>query len=98
MWPLETTYTFVGGGVRLVVNFTSPSIVDDLDSLSLPLTFISFEAVATDNRTHSMTVYFDVTADLMTTNNNAGIDWADVGAREFIGLNSECHEFAFSLL
>eukprot|EP00300_Choanocystis_sp_HF-7_P002429 c11848_g1_i1.p1 GENE.c11848_g1_i1~~c11848_g1_i1.p1 ORF type:complete len:679 (-),score=133.15 c11848_g1_i1:17-2053(-) len=92
VWPLETTYTFVGGGVRLTVNFTAPSILNDLSALSLPLTFISFEATTADGSPHSVAVYFDVSADSISTDTGESVDWADVSAQGYVASRVGVHD------
>ena len=62
--PTRTIYAFAEAGVRLRLTFTTPILPGDLDVLSRPLTYVSFEAMATDGKAHSVSVYFDASIDL----------------------------------
>ncbi len=57
--PTRTIYTFDGSGVRLTLTFLTPALPDDLMILSRPVTYIAWEARATDNAGHDVAVYFD---------------------------------------
>lgn len=58
----QTIYTFVCGGVDLKVTFTSPLLMDDLEVLSRPASYITFAATANDGRAHRVELYFDASA------------------------------------
>ncbi len=57
--PTRTIYTFEGEGVRLTLTFLTPALPDDLDVLSRPVTYVTWETRATDSRTHNVQIYFD---------------------------------------
>ncbi len=61
--PLSSTYTFEAGGICLEVDFTSPLLLDDLDLLSRPVSYISLSVCSIDGRDHEVRVYFDVTGE-----------------------------------
>lgn len=61
--PLSTIYEFEAGGVQLAVRFTSPLLLDDLDVLSRPASYIHLEARSTDGGEHEVTLYVDVTGE-----------------------------------
>ena len=61
--PMSTVYIFRAAGVQLTVKFTSPLLLDDLDILSTPISFISCDAVGTDGKDHDITVEFWAFAD-----------------------------------
>lgn len=58
--PTRTLYTFEGGGIMLSLTFTSPLLPDDLEVLARPVTYITWEARATDGATHDVSVYLHV--------------------------------------
>jgi len=62
--PLQTIYTFEGGGVTLGVEFSSPLLPDDLEALGRPASYIHFEAASNDGKEHDVSVYFDLSAEL----------------------------------
>ncbi|NLB43023.1 MAG: DUF4964 domain-containing protein, partial [Clostridiales bacterium] len=54
--PLSTIYVFKAAGVQLTLKFTSPLLLDDLDVLSTPISFISCDAQSVDGKDHDITV------------------------------------------
>lgn len=73
--PTNTVYEFGGGGVEVSVTFTSPLLVQDLDVLSRPVTYITWKTEATDNKTHDVQLYFDCGSELSVNNNDQMITW-----------------------
>lgn len=56
--PTKTRFTLRAGSVDLIATFWSPTITDDLDVLSTPITFIDLEAAANDGLPHDIRVTF----------------------------------------
>ena len=54
--PLSTVYTFGAAGVQLTLTFTSALLLDDLDILSTPISFISCDVIPVDGKSHDITV------------------------------------------
>ena len=54
--PLSTIYVFRAAGVQLTLTFTSPLLLDDLDILSTPISYISYDVISVDGKTHDITV------------------------------------------
>lgn len=62
--PLSTKYTFLSAGVRLTVKFTSPLLLDDLDVLSTPISFISYDVASVDGKEHDVSIELWAFADV----------------------------------
>jgi hypothetical protein len=62
--PLQTVYEFACGKVDLTVTFTSPLLMNDLDLMTRPVSYVSFKVNAADNTAHKTQVYFGVSTDL----------------------------------
>ncbi|MCF0176535.1 MAG: DUF4965 domain-containing protein [Bacteroidales bacterium] len=58
--PMQTVYGFTAGGVDLTLTFTAPMFLDDLDLLSRPVNYITYDVKANDGQTHDVDVYFEV--------------------------------------
>src|SRR5580658_2927718 len=58
--PLQSKYRFRGAGVELRVTFFTPLFPQDLDVLSRPVTYLTWEAVSTDGAAHQVDVLVDV--------------------------------------
>lgn len=52
--PLSSEYVMEYGGVRFTVKFTSPLLLDDLDILSTPVTYVDFKVEFTDGKPHKV--------------------------------------------
>lgn len=55
----RTIYTFECGDVELRLNFISPFIATDLDLLSSPFNYISYEIRSLDGKPHDIQIYFE---------------------------------------
>src|ERR1035437_8520112 len=62
--PTRTVYTFDGAGIRLTLTFMTADLPGDLDVLSRPVTYVTWEAQATDARKHTVSVYFDARSEI----------------------------------
>lgn len=66
--PTTVTYAFEGAGVRLTLAFMTPLLPEDLMIFSRPITYLTWQAVATDGNAHQVEVYYDNTAELVVNN------------------------------
>ena len=48
----QTTYTFAAGPIMLKVNFLSPLLLDELETVARPVSYLTCTATATDGRPH----------------------------------------------
>ncbi|WP_443946874.1 glutaminase domain-containing protein [Pedobacter sp. AW1-32] len=60
----QTKYDFSCGPVNLNLDFTSPLLMNDLDLMARPISYVSFKVKSTDGKTHNAQVYFGVSSDL----------------------------------
>jgi hypothetical protein len=58
--PTHTQYEFTQSGVTLELTFFTPAIMSDLDVLSRPVTYVTWDAKSTDGGTHQISVLLDV--------------------------------------
>lgn len=56
----RTIYRFADARVELTVTFCSPLLVDDLDVLARPISYVTFRIAARDGKAHHVELYFDV--------------------------------------
>ena len=57
----QTHYSFVCGPVNLDLTFISPLLPDNLDLLSRPVNYITYEVISNDGLKHDVQVYFEAT-------------------------------------
>ena len=60
----QTIYQFVCGPVNLTVTWTSPLLINNLDILSRPVSYVSFMLKSTDGNTHDAAMYFGASTDI----------------------------------
>ncbi len=64
VWPTRTIYMFEGLGVLLTLTFMTPALPDDLDILSRPVMYLTYEFRATDGKKHDVMFGFDASAEI----------------------------------
>jgi len=74
--PTRTIYQFEADGVRLSLTFMSPLLPHDLDLMSRPVTYLTWEARAIDDRTHKVELYFDCTAEWAVNTTFQKVIWS----------------------
>ena len=62
--PTQTYYTFSCGPVELDVVFTAPQLMDDLDLMSTPINYISYQVRPMDQKQHDVQFYLEATPEL----------------------------------
>ena len=60
----STYYSFDCGPVELKLVFTAPMLIDNLDLLSTPINYLSYQVTSTDGKPHDVQFYFSTTAQL----------------------------------
>ena len=59
--PTQTVYTFDCGPVALEVIFTTPLLMDDLELLSRPVSYLTYQVTSKDGASHDVQIYFEAT-------------------------------------
>ena len=72
----QSIFTLTGGGVNLTVDFLSPVEATDLKRLSMPLSDVMVTARSADGATHTVSIYFDISAEWASGNETAFVNWA----------------------
>lgn len=62
--PTRTVYEFEGAGVTLTLTFMNAALPEDVDLLSRPVTYISYEARSYNGRPHTVEVFFSASGEL----------------------------------
>ncbi len=61
--PLSSTYYFKNETVAVALTFTTPLLLDRLDILSRPASYIAYEITVLDGGEHDISFYFDISAE-----------------------------------
>lgn len=90
--PTRTLYRFANATVRVTLTFMTPTLPNDLDLMSRPVTYVSWHVASVDGKPHRVQVYFDVAADIAVNTTDqvvqldyptiAGLSVARVGTTE----------------
>lgn len=66
----STYYTFRCGGIDLDLVFTAPMLIDDLDMLSTPINYISYQVRSNDGKAHEVKFYLATTPEMALFKSN----------------------------
>ncbi|MGC3959946.1 MAG: DUF4965 domain-containing protein [Verrucomicrobiota bacterium] len=62
--PTRTIYTFEGAGVALTLTFLTPALPEDIDILSRPVTYLTYDLRATDGKKHEVSIQLDASGEI----------------------------------
>lgn len=79
--PTRTIYDFEGAGVHVTLTFTTPLLPENLDVMSRPVTYLTWDVHAVDGKEHSVSLYYDNTAELVVNTPDQAVLWS----REQVG-------------
>ncbi|MBF9255778.1 DUF4965 domain-containing protein [Pontibacter sp. 172403-2] len=60
----QTTYQFTCGDIDVTATFTSPLLLKDLELLSRPVSYVSFQVKSNDKAQHEVQLYFGASANI----------------------------------
>jgi hypothetical protein len=78
IWPLRSIYEFEAAGIAVTLTFLTPSIPSMLETVSTPLSYITWEVKATDGRAHDVSIYFDASAQIAVNQPDQKVTWSRV--------------------
>lgn len=76
----QTHYEFAAGGVDLAVTFTSPLLLDDLETLARPASYVTFRVQANDNAAHKVQIRFSASGQLAVNQPDQETEWRKFGS------------------
>ena len=71
--PMSTVYTFENETVGLELTFTSPLLLNDLEILSRPISYISYRISPKDAEKHDIHVHFGFTGEFCVDHNDQAV-------------------------
>lgn len=69
----QTLYEFVCGKVNLSLTFTSPLLINDLDIMARPVSYISAKVKSNDGASHNVQLYLGASTDIATNHDSQPI-------------------------
>jgi len=73
--PTRTGYNFRAEEVNVSLTFTTPLLPADLDVLSRPVTYLTWEVSSADGKEHSVSLYYDNSAELVVNTPDQQVVW-----------------------
>ncbi|MDR3459633.1 MAG: DUF4965 domain-containing protein [Verrucomicrobiae bacterium] len=74
--PTRTIYSFAGEGVNVTLTFMTAALPEDLDLLSRPVTYLTWDCSATDGQKHAVETYFDASSELAVNTPDQAVVWS----------------------
>ncbi len=89
--PTQTVYTFEGQGVRVDMTFLQPALPDDIDLMSRPVVYLNWSCVATDGRSHDVSIYIDSGMEIVVNDPSQSVVWSpyETGGLKILKAGSE---------
>jgi len=85
--PTHTRLSFESAGIALDFSFFTPALPDDLDVLSRPVTYLAWEARATDGKSHEVSLLLDADPRIAVDSGGEGVVWGRARTRSLTVLN-----------
>jgi hypothetical protein len=73
--PTRTIYDFQASNVFIQLTFLTPDLPQQIDILSRPVTYISWEVHSLDAKSHQVQIYFDSSAELAVNTPDEAVNW-----------------------
>jgi Glutaminase A six helical-hairpin domain/Domain of unknown function (DUF5127)/Domain of unknown function (DUF4964) len=73
--PLHTLYTFEATGVRLQVTFFTAAFPNDLEALSRPVDYLTWNITSTDSRAHTVDLLLDASPMVAVDTDDEDVTW-----------------------
>lgn len=90
--PTQTFYQFECGPVDLEMVFTSPLLMDDLDLLSRPVSYVTYQVKSRDNASHDVQVYFETTPQWAVHSESQPVDFEVIEKNNYTFLKTGTKE------
>jgi hypothetical protein len=74
--PTQSIYSFEGDGIHLTLTFMTPRLPSDLDVLAWPVTYVTWTLHSIDSKKHSVSLYYDNTAELVVNHPDEAVIWS----------------------
>lgn len=72
----QTTFSFLQDGVEIKLCFLSPLLVEDMDLVTRPLSYVSWSFTSKDKKTHSAEIYFEISGLASVDNKSQQVVWS----------------------
>jgi hypothetical protein len=80
VFPTRTIYSFKNASVEVKLTFTTPTLPDDLDILSRPASYLTWDVASVDGKEHDVAVYLEAGSELAVNTTAQEVVWAKEAA------------------
>jgi len=80
--PTKTIYTYQESGVEIKLSFLSPLLVEDLDLVTRPLSYVSWSFASTDKKSHAAEIYFDISGLASVDNRSQAVTFGKLSVQQ----------------
>ncbi len=89
--PTRTEYAFEGAGIRVMLEFLTPALPENLEVLSRPATFVTWHVFSADGKNHKVSIYFDAGSEIAVNTRDEAVAWSRyrVGDLELLRVGSQ---------
>ena len=84
----RTIYTFETPAVEVTLTFMTPALPEDLTVLARPVTYLTWDAKSADGLAHTVSVYFDATAEPAVNEPTQEVVWSMAAAPALSVMNA----------
>jgi len=84
--PTRSIYEFEGANVHVTLTFMTPALPQDLDALSLPLSFLTWQVRSADGQPHAVSLYDSTSSELVVNQTREKVEWSRAGAGSLTAL------------
>ncbi len=76
--PTRTIYDFQAGNVDVRLTFLTPDLPREINILSRPVTYLTWQVHSLDGKQHQVEIYYDNTAELVVNTPDEAVVWKSV--------------------
>lgn len=87
--PLSTLYTFATDKVRLKLRFTSPLLLDDLETMSRPASYITYTLSSADGLEHEVKLYWGFSGETCVDRPNGKVSFGTTPISVYVTSGTE---------
>ena len=84
--PTRTIYEFEGQQIHMTLTFLTPALPNDIDVLSRPLTYLTWDVKALDAKAHKVSVLFTASGELAVDNPKQRVGWSRPAIPGFVAM------------
>lgn len=87
--PMTTRYRFANEKITMTLSFTSPLLLNDLELLSRPVSYISYEIASADGKPHQVKLYYGFSGEFCVSDLTDSVEIGMLGDRIYFSSGTE---------